>query len=94
MFNPELDTYKPLEQDANLKIYRLLQPHSDIVYNRYARSARFTADTVELAHGSKGHWLGDKTSKNVLIWFHGTNIPLSCPSNILMVRSFGLWIYC
>lgn len=27
--------------------------------------------TVDLEHGAKGHWIGDKDALNVLIWYHG-----------------------
>lgn len=30
-----------------------------------------TLQTVDLEHGAKGHWIGDKNALNVLIWYHG-----------------------
>lgn len=50
---------------------RLISPPTEVIYNRYARSARIAPDTVELPHGAKGHWVGNKDAKNVIIWYHG-----------------------
>lgn len=46
-----------------------------MIYNRYARSAKIVPDTVELAHGAKGHWVGNKNAQNVIIWYHGKPYP-------------------
>ena len=55
------------------------QPHTNEVYEQYARKAGFSPDTVQLPHGAMGHWIGDKNAKNVLIWYHGANYPLRRP---------------
>lgn len=42
------------------------------MYEQYARSARVTPQTVDLGcHGAKGHWIGNKNAKHVLVWYHG-----------------------
>ncbi|KAK8918010.1 putative carboxylesterase 6 [Metarhizium anisopliae] len=46
-------------------------PSTEQVYEQYARAAGFKPQTVSLGHGAKGHWVGDKHAKNVLIWYHG-----------------------
>ncbi len=51
--------------------HRLISPNTNIIYNQYARSRNFEPDTVALAHGAQGHWVGNKNATNVLIWFHG-----------------------
>lgn len=50
---------------------RVISPNTDVIYNRYARARDFMPDTVALAHGAQGHWVGNKNATNVLIWFHG-----------------------
>lgn len=47
---------------------------TDVVYEQYARSARVRPVTVVLAHGAKGHWIGDPNSQTVLICYHGKNM--------------------
>lgn len=46
-------------------------PTTDEVYEQYARTAGIKPQTVDLGNGAKGHWVGDKNAKNVLIWYHG-----------------------
>lgn len=46
-------------------------PPSNKIYERYARTARVQAQSVELGHGALGHWIGDRNATNVLVWFHG-----------------------
>ncbi|POR35140.1 Lipase/thioesterase family protein [Tolypocladium paradoxum] len=57
-----------------------ISPATDVLYERYARSARVKPETVDLGHGAKGHWIGDKHAQNVLIWYHGGGFCL--PANI------------
>ena len=47
---------------------------TDIMYTRYARSAREMPQTVDFGHGAKGHWIGDKNAQSVLIWYHGRDL--------------------
>ena len=50
---------------------RWISPATDVLYEKYARSMRLIPETVDLGNGAKGHWIGDKTAQNVLIWYHG-----------------------
>jgi hypothetical protein len=50
---------------------RWISPTTDVMYEQYARSARVTPQTLDLGHGAKGHWIGNKDAQNVLIWYHG-----------------------
>ncbi|OAR00664.1 hypothetical protein LLEC1_04826 [Akanthomyces lecanii] len=65
---------------------QLVSPNTDIIYQRYARSRNFEPDTVALAHGAQGHWVGNKNATNVLIWFHGGGFCL--PANIGYFKFF------
>ncbi|KAJ6789374.1 hypothetical protein PWT90_00927 [Aphanocladium album] len=65
---------------------QLVSPNTDIVYNRYARARKLEPDTVALAHGGQGHWVGNKNATNVLIWFHGGGFCL--PANIGYFKFF------
>lgn len=51
---------------------RWLSPTTNEVYQQYTRQHDIIPQSVELAHGSKGHWIGNKQAKNVLVWYHGT----------------------
>ncbi|KYK58891.1 hypothetical protein DCS_00018 [Drechmeria coniospora] len=53
------------------------------MYARYARSSRSgigAVESVDVGHGAKGHWIGDKNARNVLIWYHGGGFCL--PANV------------
>lgn len=51
------------------------------MYETYARSRRVAPQTVDLGcHGAKGHWIGSKDAKHVLIWYHGGGFCL--PANV------------
>ncbi|KAJ4153759.1 hypothetical protein LMH87_010233 [Akanthomyces muscarius] len=65
---------------------QLISPNTNIIYNQYARSRNFEPDTVALAHGAQGHWVGNKNATNVLIWFHGGGFCL--PANIGYFKFF------
>ena len=40
-------------------------------------------ETVTLAHGAKGHWIGNPSAKKVIIYYHGAD-PLRSP--FIMIR--------
>ncbi|KAM3512730.1 hypothetical protein MY11210_003604 [Beauveria gryllotalpidicola] len=65
---------------------QLVSPNTDIIYNQYARARNFKPDTVALAHGAQGHWVGNKNATNVLIWYHGGGFCL--PANIGYFKFF------
>lgn len=43
------------------------------MYISFTKKKRIKQSSVQLDNGATGHWLGEETAKNVLIWFHGTN---------------------
>ncbi|KAM3544862.1 hypothetical protein ARSEF1564_002181 [Beauveria bassiana] len=65
---------------------QLVSPNTDIIYNQYARARNFKPDTVALAHGAQGHWVGNKNATNVFIWYHGGGFCL--PANIGYFKFF------
>ncbi|OAA60824.1 lipase/thioesterase [Cordyceps fumosorosea ARSEF 2679] len=65
---------------------QVVSPNTDIIYKQYARSRKFEPETVALAHGAQGHWVGNKNATNVLIWFHGGGFCL--PANIGYFKLF------
>ncbi|KAM3517347.1 hypothetical protein NHJ13051_009060 [Beauveria bassiana] len=65
---------------------QLVSPNTDIIYNQYARARNFKPDTVTLAHGAQGHWVGNKNATNVFIWYHGGGFCL--PANIGYFKFF------
>ncbi|KAM3446556.1 hypothetical protein MY3296_009545 [Beauveria thailandica] len=65
---------------------QLVSPNTDIIYNQYARSRNLQPDTVALAHGAQGHWVGNKNATNVFIWYHGGGFCL--PANIGYFKFF------
>ncbi|KDQ60393.1 hypothetical protein JAAARDRAFT_126265, partial [Jaapia argillacea MUCL 33604] len=46
-------------------------PSTDYAYTTWCKSNYIKPRTEVLADGTKAHWLGDKDSKNVLVYFHG-----------------------
>jgi hypothetical protein len=46
-------------------------PGTDAVYKYTARRKKWKANSVELDHGAKGHWLGHSDAKYVMVYFHG-----------------------
>ncbi|TQW00826.1 hypothetical protein V2A60_001866 [Cordyceps javanica] len=65
---------------------QLISPNTDIIYKHYARARKFKPDTVALAHGAQGHWVGNKNATNVLIWYHGGGFCL--PANVGYFKLF------
>ncbi|KAF3401630.1 hypothetical protein F1880_010106 [Penicillium rolfsii] len=60
--------------------FQSLSSSTDELYERYARSVRRSPQSVDLESGGKGHWIGDRNAKNVLIWYHGGGFCL--PANM------------
>jgi hypothetical protein len=48
----------------------LNRPTSD-VYTAFMEGGGQAPETVKLAHGAVGHWVGNKNAKNVLTYYHG-----------------------
>ncbi|KAE8396189.1 Alpha/Beta hydrolase protein [Aspergillus alliaceus] len=60
--------------------FQWISPSTDEAYKQYMQSRGAAPQTVTLDHGAKGHWIGDKNARNVLIWYHGGGFCL--PANI------------
>jgi hypothetical protein len=45
-----------------------------VAYENFAKQKGFEPDTVILEHGGLGHWIGDKTAKDIVVYFHGKSI--------------------
>ncbi|KAK2744152.1 hypothetical protein FQN57_004412 [Myotisia sp. PD_48] len=54
-----------------------LNPSTNQVYETFAKTKGFPAQTVQLDHGAQGHWIGNKDAKNVLIYYHGGGFAVS-----------------
>ncbi|PYI06861.1 alpha/beta hydrolase fold protein [Aspergillus sclerotiicarbonarius CBS 121057] len=50
---------------------QLTPPSTDEAYRQFMTRQGLQPETVPLNHGAKGHWIGNKDAKNVLIYYHG-----------------------
>ncbi|RAK98598.1 putative 6-hexanolactone hydrolase [Aspergillus ibericus CBS 121593] len=50
---------------------QLTPPSTDEAYRQFMARRGLQPDTVLLNHGAKGHWIGNKDAKKVLIYYHG-----------------------
>ncbi|KAF9894807.1 hypothetical protein FE257_004428 [Aspergillus nanangensis] len=48
-----------------------ITPSTDAMYQKFATSVEQTPDTVILADGTRGHWIGDSSAEKVIVYFHG-----------------------
>ncbi|KAK2807028.1 hypothetical protein FQN50_005602 [Emmonsiellopsis sp. PD_5] len=69
-----------------LQLQRIMPPTNKI-YEQYAKKTKQPVQSVKLPHGVLGHWIGDKTAKNVLIWYHGGGFAL--PANMGYFQFFA-----
>lgn len=53
-------------------------PPTEAGYLELAKTKGFQPETTVLAEGLKLHWIGPKTAKKVLLYFHGGGYVLSC----------------
>jgi hypothetical protein len=49
-----------------------LSPGTDKVYKRVSKSKNWKEDTIELENGAKGHWIGKRDAKYVMLYCHGS----------------------
>ncbi|OOF92897.1 hypothetical protein ASPCADRAFT_133284 [Aspergillus carbonarius ITEM 5010] len=61
-------------------------PTTNKNYERYVRKHKLPCKTVDLGDGALGHWIGDQTADNVLIWYHGGGFAL--PANVGYFKFF------
>lgn len=57
-------------------ISRHIFPPTNEVYDDFAKKRGLEPDTVKLEHGGLGHWVGDKTAEDVVVYFHGKEFVL------------------
>ena len=55
-----------------------MNPSTDSGYLQLAKDKAFQPETTVLEGGLKLHWIGPKTAKKVLLYFHGGGYVLSC----------------
>ncbi|KAH0537355.1 hypothetical protein FGG08_005834 [Glutinoglossum americanum] len=55
-----------------------LFPSTDKAYMSFAEGKKFTPQSVVLADGTKGHWVGSQDAEKVLVYFHGGGYSLPC----------------
>lgn len=55
-----------------------MNPSTDVGYLQLAKAKGFQPETTVLERGLKLHWIGPKTAKKVLLYFHGGGYVLSC----------------
>ena len=55
-----------------------LNPPTEAGYLQLAKAHSFQPETTVLTNGLKLHWIGPKTAKKVLLYFHGGGYVLSC----------------
>lgn len=52
--------------------HRYLLKPTDEAYDGWCRANGHVPDPVDLVeHGGKGLWIGDKSAKNVMVFYHG-----------------------
>ncbi|GES59241.1 alpha/beta hydrolase fold protein [Aspergillus terreus] len=54
-----------------------LAPSTEQAYELFMKSKGLHPETVTLAHGAKGHWIGNPNAKKVIIYYHGGGFALS-----------------
>ncbi|CAL5871749.1 uncharacterized protein PFLUO_LOCUS6002 [Penicillium psychrofluorescens] len=58
------------------------------VYAAFMEGSGQAPETVKLAHGAVGHWVGNKNAKNVLLYYHGGGFVLpATPAHLQFVTA-------
>jgi hypothetical protein len=55
-------------------------PTTDEAFADFARRKNFAPQSVVLADGTKGHWLGSQDAEKVVVYFHGSTSDDYCVS--------------
>ncbi|KAB8252493.1 Alpha/Beta hydrolase protein [Aspergillus flavus] len=79
-------------KDPKLIRKRWISPSTDEAYKQYMQSRGAVPQTIELEYGAKGHWIGNKNARNVLIWYHGGGFCL--PANVGYFKFWESLIQC
>ncbi|RAQ66628.1 lipase/thioesterase family protein, partial [Aspergillus flavus] len=72
--------------------FQWISPSTDEAYKQYMQSRGGVPQTIELEYGAKGHWIGNKNARNVLIWYHGGGFCL--PANVGYFKFWESLIQC
>lgn len=57
--------------ESDIECYRTLSPNTSDGYNSFAKKKGFAPEIVDLDDGAYGCFLGRKSAKKTLVWFHG-----------------------
>ncbi|KAF9886333.1 hypothetical protein FE257_011592 [Aspergillus nanangensis] len=60
----------------NSKQIQHLSPTTNAAYEAFMKQKGLQPESVSLNHGATGHWIGNKTAKKVLIYYHGGGFAL------------------
>ncbi|KAL0635786.1 hypothetical protein Q9L58_005219 [Maublancomyces gigas] len=55
----------------SLKQRRWLRPTTGVALEKYCQKQSIPLETVQLAYGAKIHWVGDRSAKKAILYFHG-----------------------
>ncbi|KIX97477.1 uncharacterized protein Z520_06929 [Fonsecaea multimorphosa CBS 102226] len=64
-------TMRAMFNHLSVKQMQALQPTTYEGYTSFAKKRKFDPEVVDLDDGAYGCFLGPKTAKNALVWFHG-----------------------
>ncbi|KAL4895879.1 alpha/beta hydrolase fold protein [Aspergillus ambiguus] len=53
-----------------------LSPSTDEAYEAFMKSKGVQPESVSLPHSAKGHWIGNKNAKKVMVYYHGGGFAL------------------
>lgn len=59
-----------------------MNPTTEQLYHDLCKKNGVQPDIVNLPSGAAGYWIGSKEAKNILVYYHGTSLPLSSLSPI------------
>lgn len=54
-----------------LTLSSALNPTTDEAYEKVTKSLGKKLDTVTLEDGTRGHWIGDRSTEHILVFSHG-----------------------
>ncbi|KAF4168957.1 hypothetical protein CNMCM6936_000368 [Aspergillus lentulus] len=56
-----------------------ISPSTSKAYEQFMTKEGRQAQTVTLKHGGRGHWIGNPSAKNVVIYYHGGGFAIGAP---------------
>lgn len=64
---------------------RYLGVPTDKAYETFAKQKKISPQNVSLNHGAKGHWIGNKDAKKVIVYYHGRRV-FSCMNILFLIQ--------